>query len=84
MNPMLFRKTVLTELQKSEPYKVPTETLLIAVRIHNPDITRAELVAELFWLEDKGLVDNEPDRIDPDNRAARKWYITDAGKKALR
>lgn len=84
MSPMLFRRTVLTELLKSEPYKVPTETLLIAVRIHNPDIGKAELVAELSWLGDKDMVDSEPDRADPDNRSARKWFITDAGKKALR
>ncbi len=83
--PLIIRRTILAELARSRQFALPREQLLTQVNVRlRPALTEADLAEHLGWLKDHDMVDFLPDDMDPNNAAAHRWLIREAGLAALK
>ena len=83
MPPLAIRKIVLAELATYGD-ALTQGALLTLVQLRLPKFTMADLRDELTWLRDRELAACVADPLEPDNRDARSWTITQAGQLALK
>ncbi len=83
--PLITRRTILAELARSPAFTLQREQLLDQVNLRlRPKLSDLDLAEHLTWLQGQAMVDFLPDSMDPDNAAARRWLICEAGLAALK
>ena len=84
MNTALLRRIILAELAEAPAEGLTQTGLLMLVQQHAPKAAMADLRDELAWLRDRELAAFIADELDPENRDARTWTLTKAGRLHLK
>lgn len=85
MTDKTIRVMILRALAGAKPFAVPTETLLVQINdAVRPALTADQIREHLTWLLDRSLIDFMSDDLSPEDAAARKWFIREAGVAAFK
>lgn len=85
MTAISIRSLILRCLQVASPYALPLEQVTAESNLQaRPPLSIDEVAGHLEWLKAVRMVDCLADPLDPENPAARKWLITEAGQASLR